>query len=120
MAETLTDGGPIYGSTYDVTIDGYAYTLRTADHSLPVAGDEIRDSSGKFKGHASIVQRQQVSVEIDAITGTPAPSQLVPFSQAFHGYAAKWWAVHDLTIKSSQTSLRTYTAVLKENKNAPS
>lgn len=119
MADTLSDGGPIFGATYDVTIDGYAYTLRTADHSLPTADGEIMDSSGLFKGAGAVRKREQISVEIDAITGVQAPTQLKVFAYSFHGYASKYWAVHDLTIKSSQTALRTYTAVLKQMKNAP-
>lgn len=119
MADTLSDNGTIYGQTYDLTINGYSYVARTADHSLPVSGGIILDSSGKFKGGGYVRGQETLSVEIDAITGTPAPAQLTPFAQAFHGYASKYWAVHNLQIKSGNAQLRTYTAELKEHKATP-
>lgn len=119
MADTLSDNGTIYGSTYDVTINGYSYVFKTADHSLPVNGDTIRDSSGKFKGGAYVRGQETIAVEIDAITGTPAPAQLVPFAQAFHGYSSKYWVVGNMQIKSGNAQLRTYSAEVKEHKATP-
>ena len=116
-ASTLSDGGYIIG-TYSVTIDGYAYDLDTLDHDLPVKTDEVVDTTGLFKGSAEVVQRQKISVKIFAITGTPAPSQLVTFSKAFHGYAAKYWKVAGLKIASSTAANRVYSAELLESKNA--
>lgn len=116
-ADTLSDSGSIFGATYDVTIDGYVYTLKTADHSLPVSGGQIMDSSGKFKGGAYVRGQERLSVEIDAITGTPAPSQLVAFAQAFHGYSSKYWIVGSLQIKSGNAVSRTYSGELLEYKN---
>lgn len=112
---TKTDSGAIYGSTYDVTIDSYAYVLKTVSHSLPVSGIEIKDSSGRFKGGAYVADRETLSVEIDAITGTPPPSQLVVFSLSIHGYVSKYWMVHSLTLKSGNSEGRTYSAEIKQN-----
>lgn len=112
---TKSDSGAIYGATYDVTIDGYAYVLKTVSHALPVDGIEIKDSSGRFKGGAYVAGRETQSVEIDAITGTPAPSQLVVFSLAIHGFSSKYWMVHSLTIKSGNEEGRTYSAEIKQN-----
>ncbi len=116
MADSLADNGPIIGA-YDATIDGYAYTLDTVDHDLPVTGEAIRNSSGAFNGGAYVRDQEKVSVKIFAITGTPAPSQLVRFSLTLHGYAAKYWFVGNLKISSSTGALRTYTADLMQAKS---
>jgi hypothetical protein len=115
-ANTLSDSGPIFGTTYAVTIDGYSYTLQTVDHDLPVTGEQTRDSSGLFNGGAYTRQQERLSCEINAVAGTPAPSQLVPFAAAFHGFASKNWLVGTLKIKSGTQALRTYTAELLEYK----
>ena len=112
---TKTDSGAIYGATYDVTIDGFAYVLKSVSHTLPVDGVEIKDSSGRFKGGAYVAGRETISVEIDAITGTPPPSQLIVFSLAIHGYTSKYWMVHGLTLKSGNSEGRTYSAEIKQN-----
>lgn len=112
MADTLSDNGRIFGQTYDVTINGYAYTLKTLDHALPVNGEQTMDSSGLFNGGGYTRGQERISVEIDAVTGTPAPAQLVPFAATLHGFSSKRWIVGSLQIRSSQTGLRTYSAEL--------
>ncbi len=112
---TKSDSGAIYGATYDVTIDGYAYTLKTLDHALPTSGGEIKGPTGLYKGGADVVDRETFSGEIDAISGTPAPSQLVVFAQAFHGFTSKYWKVHSMSIKSGNESLRTYSVECKQS-----
>lgn len=116
MADILSDSGAIYAQTYDITINGYAYTLKTVDHSLPVNGEAIADSTGLFKGAGYVRGQETLSCEIDAISGISAPTQLYPFAQAFHGYASKNWVVASLQIKSSNAGTRTYSAELKEYK----
>lgn len=116
MADILSDNGPIIG-TYDVTIDGYAYTLETLDHDLPVTGEAVRSSSGAFNGGAYVRDQERASVKIFAVTGTPAPSQLVRFTAALHGYASKYWAVTNLKIASSTAGLRAYTADIVQAKS---
>ena len=119
MAEpnVLTDNGLISGS-YDVVIDGAAYTLDTVDHDLPVAESVAMNADGTFKGGASVKGQQKLSVKINAITGVKAPSQLVPFSLAIHGYAARNWKVTNLKVTSSNSgaSLRSYSADITEYK----
>lgn len=110
-----SDSGAIFGQSYDVTIDGYAYVLKSLSHSLPTEGIEIKTSAGAYKGGADVAGRETMSVEIDAISGTPAPSQLVVFSLAVHGYASKYWKVHGLTIKSGNSEGRTYSAEIKQS-----
>jgi hypothetical protein len=113
---TKADSGAIYGSTYDVTIDGAAYVLKTVDHQKNVSGITIKDSSGLFKGGAYVVEQEVLQVEIDAITGTAVPSQLVPFALAIHGFSSKNWMIHNLSIKSGNEQGRTYSAEIKEYK----
>lgn len=111
---TKADSGAIYGVTYDVTIDGFAYTLKTIDHQKNVSGIEIKDSTGRYKGGAWVIDRERCQVEIDAITGTDAPSQLVRFTAAFHGFASKAWIVQSLSLKSGNEQGRTYSAEIAE------
>lgn len=112
---TKSDSGAIYGQTYDVTIDGFAYTLKTVDHAKNVSGIVIKGNTGLFKGGAYVVDQEIVQVEIDAITGIDAPSQLIVFAQAFHGFASKYWMVGNLSIKSGNEAGRTYSAELKQS-----
>ena len=112
---TKADTGAIYGASYSVTIDGVLYVLKTVDHALNVSGMIIKDNVGLFKGGAYVVEQEVVQVEIDAITGAAAPSQLVVFAQAFHGFASKYWMVHNLSIKSGNEQGRTYSAELKQS-----
>lgn len=110
-----SDSGAIYGQSYSVTIDGVAYVLKTIDHAKNVSGIVIKGATGLFAGGAYVVDQETCSVEIDAISGTDAPSQLVVFAQAFHGFASKYWMVHNLSIKSGNETGRTYTAEIKQN-----
>jgi hypothetical protein len=112
------DSGAVYGQSYDITIDGFAYVCKTLDHAKNVSGIVIKDSAGLFKGGAYLVDQEVAQVEIDAITGTDAPSQLVPFAAAFHGYSSLNWMVHNLSIKSGNEQGRTYSVELKQYKAA--
>lgn len=120
-ANTYSDGGFQIGS-YDATIDGYAYTLDTVDHDLPVSQADAMLATGLPKGGAFVLGKQKLSAKINAISGTPAPSQLVPFSLAIHGYASKWWVVGSLKISSANdgAKIRTYQADIIQLANTPS
>ncbi len=121
MADTLTDGGFLTGS-YDATIDGYAYTLDTVDHDLPVSQADAMLASGLPKGGAFVLGKQKMSVKINAVSGTPAPTQLKAFALAVHGYASKWWCVGSLKISSANdgAKIRTYAAEICQLINTPS
>jgi hypothetical protein len=110
-----SDSGAVFGQSYDFTLDGYSYVMKTVSHSLPTSGIEIKDSSGRFKGGADVADRETMSVEIDAVTGTPPPSQLVVFSLAIHGFTSKYWKIHGLTLKSGNSEGRTYSAEVKQS-----
>jgi hypothetical protein len=116
MADTLSDNGTVLGS-YDVTIDGYSYTLETLDHDLPVTGEAVRAANGTFNGGSYVRDQEKLSVKIFAVTGTQAPSQLVRFTATLHGYAAKYWLVTNLKIASSTAGLRAYTADIVQAKS---
>lgn len=113
----LTDNGLITGS-YDIIINGYPYTLDTVDHDLPVSEAVANNADGTFKGGASVKGQQKLSVKINAITGIPAPAQLVPFPLAIHGQASRNWKLTNLKISSANTgaALRTYTGDITEFK----
>lgn len=119
MADTLNDNGLIGGS-YDVTINGYSYTLDTVDQDLPVSESVAMNADGTFKGGYAVKGQQKLAVKINAITGTPAPSQLVPFALAIHGYTSLNWKVTNLKINSSNSgaALRTYSADITQYKAA--
>lgn len=119
MPDTLSDSGLIGGS-YDVVINGFSYTLDTVDHDLPVSEAIAMNADGTFKGGVAVKGQEKLSVKISAITGIPAPSQLVPFALAIHGYAAKNWKVTNLKIASSNSgaAIRTYTADITQYKAA--
>lgn len=118
---TFVDGGFAIGS-YDITVAGYGYTMQTVDQDLPVAQSDAMKADGTPKGGAFVIGKQKVSVKIQAITGIPAPQQLVPFSFAFHNYPAAWWIVANLKISSSNTAaqIRTYSADMVYLVNPPS
>lgn len=113
----LNDNGLISGS-YDITISGFPYTLDTLDHDLPVNEVTANNADGTFKGGAAVKAQQKLAVKINAITGIPAPAQLIPFALAVHGYSARNWKVTNLKISSTNTGagLRTYTADITEFK----
>jgi len=119
--QILSDGGFITGS-YDVSIDGYSYTLDTVDHDLPVAQADAAHANGLPKGGAFVSQKEKLSVKIKAITGIPAPSKLVPFALAIHGFTSKYWVVTNRKIASSNegASIRTYSADIVQHINTPS
>lgn len=117
-SNTRSDSGAIFGATYDVTIDGAAYTLKTVDQSIPVNGEQIFTAAGLFKGGGYVLGQERLQVEIDAITGVAAPSQLVPFALSIHGFASKNWIVGNLNIRSGNAQLRTYSAEIMEYKAA--
>ena len=113
--DVLIDGGVINGS-YDVVINGYAYTMDTVDQDLSVSTAKAKTAIGLPRGGAWVKEPEKVSVKITAIAGIPAPMQLVPFTFAFHGYPAKNWVVTNLKISSANTgaSLRTYTGDIEQ------
>lgn len=119
MADTLNDNG-LVGGSYDVTINGYSYTLDTVDHDLPVSEAVAMNADGTFKGGLSVKGQQKLSVKINAVTGTPAPSQLVAFALAIHGFSSLNWKVTNLKITSSNSgaALRTYSADITQYKAA--
>ena len=112
---TKSDKGAIYGATYSAIIDGVLFVLKTVDHALNVSGFTITDKNGQFAGGVYVVEPEVVQVEIDAIAGIDPPSQFVPFEKAFHGFASKYWMVHNLVIKSGNEHGRTYLADLKQS-----
>ena len=112
---TKSDTGAIYGATYSAIIDGVLFVLKTVDHSLGVSGFTITDKNGQFAGGVYVVEPETVQVEIDAIAGIAPPSRFVPFEKAFHGFAAKYWMIHNLVIKSGNAQGRTYLAELKQS-----
>jgi hypothetical protein len=118
-ATTLNDGGFQTGS-YDVTIDSYAYTLDTVDHELPIFQADAMTATGLPKGGAFVRGKQKLAVKIKAITGTPAPSQLVPFALSIHGFSSRNWTVTNLKIASSNegANIRTYNADIVEYVNS--
>jgi hypothetical protein len=119
MPDTLNDNGLIGGS-YEININGYVYVLDTADHDLPVSEAVANNANGTFKGGLSVKGQQKIAVKINAIDGTPAPSQLVPFALTIHGFPSRNWKVTNLKINSSNSgaALRTYSADITEYKAA--
>ena len=113
MADTLQDSGFINNS-YSVTIDGYAYVFDTLSQDLPVKEETVNGVTGTFAGGTAVRQQEKISGKIFAVTGTPAPAQLVRFAAAFHGYASKNWKVTDLKIDSSTGGLRSYNATVTQ------
>ncbi len=117
---TLSDGGFVAGS-YDVAIGGYAYTLDTLDHDLPVSQADAMKADGTPKGGAFAIGKQKFAVKINAIAGIPAPAQLVPFAFGPHGYPSSWWTVTNLKISSANNGavIRTYSADVAQLVNTP-
>lgn len=112
---TYADGSFAVG-TYDVTIDSLAYTLDTISHELPVSEAHAYLSTGLPKGGAYIKGKQKINCKINAVTGTAAPSQMVKFTFAFHGFTNTNWIVTSLKINSANTGaqIRTYDATIME------
>lgn len=120
MPDTLSDNGFVGGS-YDVTIDGYAYVLDTVDHDLPVSQADAQYANGTPKGALFVKGKQRLAVRIKAVSGVQAPSQLVPFSLAIHGYSSKYWVVTNLKITSANDGavIRTYNADIVQHIATP-
>lgn len=119
MPDTLGDGGYQTGS-YDVIINGYAYTLDTIDHELPVGQADAMNADGTPAGGAFVRMKEKLAVKIKAVTGTPAPEALVPFALSFHGYPSKNWVVTNRKIASSNegAQIRTYNVDIVEHINS--
>lgn len=109
--DTLVDGGFVAGS-FDCTINGYAYTLDTFDLDEPVSQADAMKADGTAKGGVFVKGKKKCGVKIKAITGTPAPAQLVPFAFAFDGITSYNWVVTNRKLSGSNegASIRTYTA----------
>jgi hypothetical protein len=119
MPDTYGDGSFITGSASG-TINGYSYVFDKIDHEKPVGQADAMNADGTPKGGAFVRMKEKVSVTIKAITGTPAPAQMVPFALAFHNEASKNWIVTNIKIASSNegAQIRTYNADLCEHINA--
>lgn len=124
MADTLVDNGLIINS-YIVGIpvsetpgaQVFQYTFDSHSHALPVSEETVKDVTGLFNGGGAVRQQEKVTGKIWAVTGTPAPAQLVRFPAAFNGYSSRFWKATDLTIDSSTGPLRSYSVTLTQAKN---
>jgi hypothetical protein len=105
---SLADKALIRGSI-KVTVDGYVYLLKTGSRSKPVISNFEKDENGKPLASSHVVDFQKMSAEIMAYTGTPEPSQLVPFL-----YDSKYWAVGNLTLSYSTEGLRGYSCEITQ------
>jgi hypothetical protein len=105
---TLADKALVRGSV-SVTIDGYTYLLKTGSRSKPVTSNFEKSATGLPLASSHVVDFQKMSAEIVAYTGTPEPSQLVPFS-----YDSKYWAVGNLTLNYSTEGIRTYSCEITQ------
>jgi hypothetical protein len=105
---TLSDKALIRGSV-SVTIDGYAYLLKTGSRSKPVVSNFEKDANGRPLVSSHVVDFQKFTGEIMAYTGTPEPSQLVPFL-----YDSKYWALGNLTLTYSTEGLRGYSCEITQ------
>jgi hypothetical protein len=119
MPTTYGDGSFITGSA-EGTINGYAYVFDKIEHEKPVGQADASNADGTPKGGAYVKLKEKVSVTIKAITGTPAPAQMVPFAMAFHGETSRNWLVTNIKISSSNegAQIRTYNADLVEHVNS--
>jgi hypothetical protein len=105
---TLADRGLVRGS-YKVTIDGYVYLFKTGTRSKPIVSNFEKDENGKPYASSHVVDFQKLPGEIMAYTGTPEPSQLVPFL-----YDSKYWTVGNLTLNFSTEGLRSYSCEITQ------
>lgn len=113
----LNDNGLISGS-YDIVINGFPYTMDTYDRDFPVSEAVAMNADGTFKGGAAVKGQQKISVKINAITGIPKPSQLVPFAWGEPGETVLNWKVTNLKLSASNSgaALRSYTADITQYK----
>lgn len=98
----LADKGLVRGS-FNVTIDGYTYRLKTAQRSQPVRSAFEYDENGKPVASSHVVDFQRLSGEILAYSGVPSPSQLKPFT-----YDGAYWSIGNLTLNYATEGLRSY------------
>ncbi len=115
----LNDNGLISGS-FDININGFPYTMDTYTRNFPVSEAVAMNADGTFKGGASVKGQQKITVKINAITGVPKPSQLVPFAWGEPGETPLNWKVTtcSLTASNSGASLRSYSAEITQYKAA--
>ena len=106
---TLSDNGLVWGTLYSVTVDGYSYLLKTADHEKPVDHKQEFGSTGLFSASASRQLPQKISGTIMAYAGTPDPSQLVAFS-----FLSKLWQVGTLKLAQSSEGIRSYSVEINQ------
>jgi hypothetical protein len=107
-ATTLQDKGLLRGS-FNVTIDGYSYRLKTAQRSKPSVSAFESDENGRPVASSHVATWQKISGEIMAYTGVQEPSQLYPFS-----YDSKYWAITSCTLNYATENLRSYTVELTQ------
>lgn len=107
----LSDGGLIRGS-YVVTINGYTYVLKTFDLDKPVRSENDYSETGAFNKSSHITDAQKWSVTISAVSGTPEPTQLFPFT--ISAYAGLYWAVGNVKLTGSAMGLQLYSGDLMQ------
>lgn len=105
----LADGGLIRGS-YNITINGYSYVLKTFDLDLPVRSENDYSETGAFAKSSHITDAQKWAITISAVTGTPQPTQLFPFT--ISAYSGLYWAVGNLKLQGSAMGLQTWSGDL--------
>ena len=66
-------------------------------------GKVLTDENGKPVASSHVVDFQRLSGEILAYSGTPAPSQLKPFT-----YDGAYWSIGNLTLNYATEGLRSY------------
>lgn len=96
---------------------GAWYILDTLDHDLPVKEETANAVDGTFNGGSAVRQQEKLAVKIWAVTGAPAPAQLVRFALAVHGYTSKFWKVTNLKIATGTGVQRAYSADITQAKN---
>lgn len=124
MLDTIQDNGVI-NSSYTVFIPtsegnpgiGFYYIFDTIDHDLPVTEETVKAADGTFNGGSGVRGQEKLSVKIWALTGVPAPAQLVRFPLSIHGYNSKFWKVTNLKVATGTGVNRAYTADITQAKN---
>lgn len=108
--DILNDGGFVGGS-FDVVINGFAYTLDTFDLDDPVSQADANKADGTPKGGLFVKGKKKCNVKIMAVTGIPSPAQLIPFAFAFDGQLLNWTVTNrKLAAANTGANIRTYTA----------
>jgi hypothetical protein len=108
--QTLSDGA-LVGGSISVTIDGYVYLFKTFSRSKPIKTMQEGNASGLPGSSFHARDFQKITGEIKAYTGTPEPSQNVPFL-----YDSVYWTVGNLTLTGSSDigSTRSYNVELNQ------